>query len=343
MVESLLLAFVAAEGGVRLLAPRERRNRAGADRHSRSFQRRRDRARSQVRAASGRTRDGPRRRRDRRAHAGRPAFVRPGWPTVPPARRGRCGDRRRAGGGPFPSAAAVQRARPQAWNGRGVGHPVMAWVGHRPVKGAAIEALMAGGAGAAAVAVTRAVRAGGGCRPPWFRAVRRAAGDAGAGGAGPAVQRLHAPARGGDSIGCARRWRARAGVSVGEVYSVDASRRTTAANAYVTGLGSDQAGRPVRHAARPLQPRRDQGRRRARARPRPQPGRDPRRRVRGAGGARRGARGAAAQLGDVAERGAPAALPALALAAGVVGAPIGLLSSRLSRAVERRADAFSLR
>ena len=28
-----------------------------------------------------------------------------------------------------------------------------------------------------------------------------------------------------------------AGVSVGEVYSVDASRRTTAANAYVTGLG----------------------------------------------------------------------------------------------------------
>ena len=31
--------------------------------------------------------------------------------------------------------------------------------------------------------------------------------------------------------------RRRAGVRVGEVYSVDASRRTTAANAYVTGLG----------------------------------------------------------------------------------------------------------
>ena len=30
----------------------------------------------------------------------------------------------------------------------------------------------------------------------------------------------------------------RAGVDVGEVYEVDASRRTTAANAYVTGLGS---------------------------------------------------------------------------------------------------------
>ena len=29
----------------------------------------------------------------------------------------------------------------------------------------------------------------------------------------------------------------RAGVDVGEVYSVDASRRTTAANAYVTGIG----------------------------------------------------------------------------------------------------------
>ena len=32
-------------------------------------------------------------------------------------------------------------------------------------------------------------------------------------------------------------WPAAAGVRVGEVYSVDASRRTTAANAYVTGLG----------------------------------------------------------------------------------------------------------
>ena len=32
-------------------------------------------------------------------------------------------------------------------------------------------------------------------------------------------------------------WRSRPGVEVGEVYEVDASRRTTAANAYVTGIG----------------------------------------------------------------------------------------------------------
>jgi STE24 endopeptidase len=37
------------------------------------------------------------------------------------------------------------------------------------------------------------------------------------------------------------------------------------------------------------------------------------------------------------------ALPALALATGIVSLPMGLLSSRLSRAVERRADAFALR
>ena len=42
------------------------------------------------------------------------------------------------------------------------------------------------------------------------------------------------------------------------------------------------------------------------------------------------------------ERGTPATLPALALAAGLVSAPIGLIGNRLSRAIERRADAFSL-
>jgi STE24 endopeptidase len=37
-----------------------------------------------------------------------------------------------------------------------------------------------------------------------------------------------------------------------------------------------------------------------------------------------------------------AALPALALAAGAVSAPIGIISGRLSRALERRADDYSL-
>src|SRR5262249_11550452 len=43
-----------------------------------------------------------------------------------------------------------------------------------------------------------------------------------------------------------------------------------------------------------------------------------------------------------AERGSPATLPALALAAALVSAPVGLIGNRLSRAIERRADAYSL-
>ena len=42
------------------------------------------------------------------------------------------------------------------------------------------------------------------------------------------------------------------------------------------------------------------------------------------------------------ERGTPATLPALALAAMLVTGPIGLIGNRLSRAMERRADQFAL-
>lgn len=42
------------------------------------------------------------------------------------------------------------------------------------------------------------------------------------------------------------------------------------------------------------------------------------------------------------ERGSPGALPALALAASLVTVPIGLIANRLSRAIERRADQYSL-
>jgi STE24 endopeptidase len=42
------------------------------------------------------------------------------------------------------------------------------------------------------------------------------------------------------------------------------------------------------------------------------------------------------------ERDSPAVLPALALAAALVGAPIGLIGNGLSRAIERRADEYSL-
>jgi STE24 endopeptidase len=42
------------------------------------------------------------------------------------------------------------------------------------------------------------------------------------------------------------------------------------------------------------------------------------------------------------ERGTPATLPSLALAAGLVTTPVGVIGNRLSRALERRADQFSL-
>ena len=135
---------------------------------------------------------------------------------------------------------------------------------------------------------------------------------------------------------------ARPRVTVGEVYSVDASRRTTAANAYVTGLGPtkrvvlfdtlldrysrDEVRVVVAHELAHVR-HRDVPRSVA---------------VRGDRRAGRGAGGPAAELGAVTERGTPAALPALALAAALVSAPLALVANRLSRAIERRADEFSL-
>jgi len=136
---------------------------------------------------------------------------------------------------------------------------------------------------------------------------------------------------------------AAAGVQVGEVFSVDASRRTTAANAYVTGLGPtkrvvlfdtlldrytrDEIRLVVAHELAHVRHRDVQ----------------------------RGLAYAAIVVpaGALAvqrlswslaptRRGSAGALPALALAAASVATPIGLISSRLSRALERRADALSL-
>jgi STE24 endopeptidase len=133
-----------------------------------------------------------------------------------------------------------------------------------------------------------------------------------------------------------------AGVRVKGIYSVDASRRTTAANAYVTGLGPtkrvvlfdtllDRYGRDevrvvVAHEL-------------AHVRHRDVP--------RGVVYAAIIAPGAALATQRLAwllskERDSPAVLPALALAAALVAAPIGLIGNRLSRAIERRADRDSL-
>lgn len=134
-----------------------------------------------------------------------------------------------------------------------------------------------------------------------------------------------------------------AGVEVGGVYSVDASRRTTAANAYVTGLGPTK--RVVLFDTLLDRYSRDEVRlvvahELAHVRHRDVP---------------RGLAYAAivTPAGALAvqrlswalapeRRGGAGALPALALAAAVVAAPVGVLGTRLSRAMERRADALSL-
>jgi STE24 endopeptidase len=133
-----------------------------------------------------------------------------------------------------------------------------------------------------------------------------------------------------------------AGVSVGEVYSVDASRRTTAANAYVTGLGPTKRvvlfdtmlDRYTRDEVR-LVVAHELGHVRHRDVPR---------NVAYAAVLAPAVAWAVQRLSWVVsdERGTPGALPALALAAALVSAPLGPISSALSRAVERRADQFSL-
>ncbi len=133
-----------------------------------------------------------------------------------------------------------------------------------------------------------------------------------------------------------------AGVKVGEVYSVDASRRTTAANAYVTGLGPtkrvvlfdtllDRYGRDeirvvVAHELAHVRHR------------------DVPRGVAYAALVAPAIALAVQRVGGAISpgRSGAAALPGLALAAAVVSAPTGLLGNRLSRALERRADDFSL-
>jgi len=133
-----------------------------------------------------------------------------------------------------------------------------------------------------------------------------------------------------------------AGVKVGEVFSVDASRRTTAANAYVTGLGPTK--RVVLFDTLLDRYSRDEIRvvvahELAHVRHRDVP--------RGVLYAAIVAPAMAFSVQRVSwaissDRGSAAALPALAVAAGLVSAPTGLIGNRLSRAIERRADDFSL-
>ena len=124
------------------------------------------------------------------------------------------------------------------------------------------------------------------------------------------------------------------GVDVGEVYRIDASRRTTASNAYVTGIGAHEAGRALRQPDRALLARPGQLDRRPRARPREAP----RRPARPAVGRDRGARRGVFLIQRLSERWAPPEAQlgegrgtATALAVPVVALALGLVSLRRRR------------
>jgi STE24 endopeptidase len=142
----------------------------------------------------------------------------------------------------------------------------------------------------------------------------------------------------------------KADVRVGEVYRVDASRRTTAVNAYVGGIGPTKRVVLYDNLIDDFSP--DQVRQVVAHELGHQKHRDLYRgllwlaivapagvylvqRLAEAFGRREG-------LGNPARRPGPAALPAIALAVSLVSLALGSASNVLSRQVEARADAFSL-
>lgn len=134
----------------------------------------------------------------------------------------------------------------------------------------------------------------------------------------------------------------RAGVRVGEVFSVDASRRTSGANAYVNGLGPTkrvvlydtlldryspaEVSVVVAHELSHVR-HRDV----------------PRALAFSAFVAGPAALAVAELSGELSPDRRSPTIPALALAYSVVSGPVGMIARRLSRAIERRADAESLR
>jgi STE24 endopeptidase len=142
----------------------------------------------------------------------------------------------------------------------------------------------------------------------------------------------------------------RAGVDVGEVYRVDASRRTTAANAYVGGLGGSKrvvlydnliSGFPREEVRMVVahelghQKRNDLTRGLVWLALVAPAGTFLVQRLAETFARRQG-------LGDPAAGPGPAVLPAIALALSLVAFGMGVASNVLSRQVEGRADAFSL-
>jgi STE24 endopeptidase len=239
---------------------------------------------------------------------------------------------------PLPLAAIARRRAiavglvTQSWRGWGVDL----------LKASAIQTVMAAGAGGAVVALTR--------RYPrhWWAPAAGGSVVLGAllAAVAPAVLdpvfNDFTPLPGGQTRADVLELARAAAVRVGEVYSVDASRRTTAANAYVTGLGPTK--RVVLFDTLLDRYERDEVRAVVAHELAHVRGRDVLRSVLFAGIVAPAGTLAVQRLSWVLspERGTPGALPALALSAAIVSSPIGLISNRLSRAVERRADSYSL-
>ncbi|MEO6858326.1 MAG: M48 family metallopeptidase [Solirubrobacteraceae bacterium] len=235
--------------------------------------------------------------------------------------------------------SAISRRRARA-----VGLDTQSWGGWFSDLGKAlgIQAVLAGGAGAAVVAITRS-------RPrTWWLPAAGGSVLFGALLAALAPVILEpvfndfTPLPEGETRSDVLDLAARAGVKVGEVYSIDASRRTTAANAYVSGLGPTK--RVVLYDTLLDRYSRDEIRLVVAHELGHVRHRDVPRNVAYAAVIAPGAALAVQRLSWALspERGTPGALPAMALAAALVSAPLGLVGNRLSRALERRADQFSL-
>jgi STE24 endopeptidase len=338
----MLLALAAAEGGARLHSPRERLlEPARIDVRSYFSQAEIDRgarfARPQTLLALLRT----------AIEVGALALV----VARPPRALRRRFERPVLGGAAVGAGLAVGLSLPglplraiARRRGVAVGLVTQSWGGWAAdlLKSDAIEAALAAGAGAAGVALTRRYPRG------WW--LPAAVGSVLFGTVLAALAPVvldpmfndFTPVADGDTRSDVLELARDAGVKVGEVYSVDASRRTTAANAYVAGLGPtkrvvlfdtllnrysrDEVRVVVAHELGHVR-HRDV--------------------IRGVLYAALVAPAAALAVQRLSwtlspERGTPGSLPALGLAAVVVGAPTGLIGNRLSRAIERRSDAYSL-
>ena len=342
-VESMLLALAAAEGGVRLLSPRERPiEPAEIDLHSffsdAEIERGARFARPQL--ALGLTRAAIEIGALARVVRRPPRWLSGG--AKRPVLAGAVTGAGLAVGLSLPTLplSAISRRR-----GMAVGLVTQSWRGWAGdlLKGAAIESVLAAAAGGAAVAVTR--------RYPsrWWLPASAGSVLFGAGLAALApvvldpVFNEFTPLPEGETRSDVLDLARAAGVKVGEVYSVDASRRTTAANAYVAGLGPTK--RVVLFDTLLDRYSRDEIRvvvahELAHVRNRDVPA------GRGVRGARRSGRragGAAAELGALARARERRRAPGARAGRGAGGsARPRLIGNRLSRAIERRSDAYSL-